>query len=63
MINMSYCRFQNTLQALKECSDALDGLCGELGELSAEERRAAIQLVRTCDAMARDYCDAMEQKP
>ena len=40
MINMSYCRFHNTLYAMRECLDALRD--GE--ELSAEEKRCAYAL-------------------
>lgn len=45
-INMSYCRFQNTLEALKECRDALyDAGPDPFAELSKEEARAARWLI------------------
>ena len=42
MANMSYCRFQNTLDDMRDCirSREADGLKG----LSAEEREAASEL-------------------
>jgi hypothetical protein len=43
MANMSYCRFRNTLQDFEDCFDFLRG-GGE--ELSYEELRAAINLIR-----------------
>lgn len=43
MANMSYCRFQNTLQDLRDCAEhILDD------DLSREETRARIALVDTC---------------
>ena len=42
MANMSYCRFQNTLLALKDCSHYLDD------DLSAEETTARKKLVELC---------------
>lgn len=42
-MNMSYCRFQNTLTAFRECVDAL----GEIDSIeSHEEREAAISLLK-----------------
>jgi len=42
MANMSYCRFHNTLLALKDCSYYLDD------ELSVEETTARKRLVKLC---------------
>lgn len=53
-INMSYCRFQNTLEALRECVDALDEIDYDLKELSSEEGRAAQKLARLCQQFADD---------
>jgi hypothetical protein len=48
-MNMSYCRFQNTLGDLTECKEVLEGIgLGAEESLSPEELRAAIQLVMTC---------------
>lgn len=44
-INMSYCRFQNTLLAVQECSADLGNMLEGQGEtLSREERRACVEL-------------------
>ena len=53
-INMSYCRFQNTLSALIECRDALtDHYCGDpVAELSEEEQTAARRLFKLCHELA-----------
>ena len=53
-INMSYCRFRNTLEALQECADALDEIDCDINKLSSDERRAAKQLARLCWAVAED---------
>ena len=55
MSNMSYCRFQNTLEALRECRDALSENLDTLSSLSEEERSAAAQLFRLCKELADDY--------
>lgn len=44
-INMSYCRFQNTLLAVKECAGDLGDMIEGRGEpLSREERKACVEL-------------------
>lgn len=49
MSNMSYCRFQNTLNDLRDCQDALEELAtGDVEPLSPEELSAAKRLVTTC---------------
>lgn len=49
-MNMSYCRFVNTLRDLRDCEETLraDGL----GGLFVEESRAAKRLIRTCAEIA-----------
>lgn len=50
-MNMSYCRFENTLRALPECQDALENLFeggDEARRLSDEETDAAQGLIKTC---------------
>lgn len=44
MQNMSYCRFQNTLLALRECTDAIEGL----EPLSRDEHYSMKKLVEVC---------------
>lgn len=52
MVNMSYCRFHNTLQDLKSCESVLEEMVdGDPKKLSDEELRAAQDLVSTCLAI------------
>ena len=53
MGNMGYCRFQNTLQDLIDCSDNMD----ENGDLSPEEKRAREKLIDLCAEIAADYAE------
>lgn len=46
MSNMSYCRFQNTLEDLKDCRDALYD--GGLGDLSKDDGLAARRMFTVC---------------
>ena len=56
-MNMAYCRFQNTLAALLECSAALADLSGPrpLEALSDDEEKAARRLLTLCGDMATTY--------
>lgn len=49
MSNMSYCRFRNTLQDLRDCGYALDI---REGGLSKNELEAAISLRNLCEEIA-----------
>ena len=49
MGNMSYCRFQNTLQDLRDCYDHLDD---DLG--SEEEKKARDSLSKLCRRIAQE---------
>ena len=40
-MNMSYCRFQNTVTDLADCMDALEEIDYDLTKLSADEEKAA----------------------
>lgn len=51
-MNMSYCRFENTLQDLIDCDDNLPN-----GDLSNAEARAFAELVELCKAIASKYED------
>jgi len=42
MANMSYCRFQNTVQDLRDCADRINT------KLSEEESRARLVLIELC---------------
>jgi len=46
MANMSYCRFANTLEDLRECEDSFDDIT------SKEELRAAKRLIEVCNRIA-----------
>ena len=52
-INMSYCRFQNTLSALRECRDALEE--DDETDLDEEEAGALRKLLILCSQLAADY--------
>lgn len=55
-INMSYCRFANTLAALRECSQTLEeGAPDPLASLSREEAQAARRLFELCAELAQAY--------
>jgi hypothetical protein len=52
-MNMSYCRFQNTLTDLRDCREALeDFICQSPTDLGREEADAAMRLVMVCDEIA-----------
>ena len=55
MANMSYCRFQNTLDDLRDCRDALMEMGDYEKELDEEEARAAKRLLRICRELADDF--------
>lgn len=55
MGNMSYCRFRNTLEDLRDCNEHLDE---ELN--SAEEIKARDKLLDLCKDIAIDYRDCEE---
>ncbi len=52
MSNMSYCRFQNTLHDLDDCYNHIDD-----DDLSVEEERARIKIIRLCIDITYDYRD------
>lgn len=56
-INMGYCRFANTLEALRECYEALND--GE--ELGTLEHEASIRLIKLCRKIVREYGDEQNQ--
>ena len=56
MSNMSYCRFENTLQDLRDCYDALcEGI--NKSELSEYEQRALPELLELCKSIASEFED------
>lgn len=52
MSNMSYCRFQNTVQDFQDC---LDNIYED--DLSKDERRARIRLIKLAYEMVQDFLD------
>ncbi len=50
MANMSYCRFQNTLQDLQDCYDNMDD-----EDLSPEEMSARTRMIKLCIEIASWY--------
>lgn len=51
MSNISYCRFQNALNDLEDCYEAL----GNNENLSSEEQSAAIRLIKLCGDIFGDF--------
>lgn len=57
MSNMSYCRFSNTLHALRDCQSFMiefvdvDDAAGEIG---SEEFKAMKSLIKLCKAIAEE---------
>lgn len=56
-MNMSYCRFENTLNDLQDCAGALDE--NGMKSLSTDERRAAERMIDLC----RDMAEAFAEEP
>lgn len=50
MPNMSYCRFSNTLEDLRDCDDHLND-----NDLSEGEAKAREKLIKLCICIADDY--------
>ncbi len=58
MANMSYCRFHNTLLALRDCKEALDNAADDEEELpreGSEERWAMVRLIEVCKQIADEH--------
>ena len=60
MSNMAYCRFENTLDDLRDCERALDDISGELSDLSDEEAIAAHRLLKVCQRLMKNYGHVVE---
>jgi hypothetical protein len=60
MSNMSYCRFENTLKDLEDCSEALGNGEAEDSELNEYEKKAKEKLIKLCVSIACDYGDCSE---
>lgn len=57
MANMSYCRFENTLEDLRDCYDHMDDDASDMNEYEIPAREKLIEL---CVTIARDYGDLEE---
>lgn len=59
MANMSYCRFQNTSLALRDCKEALDeirhGNEEELPKKGSDEHWAMVHLIEICKYVADNH--------
>jgi hypothetical protein len=55
-MNMSYCRFENTLRDLRDCYHNLDS-----DDLSQSEFYARKQMVELCMSIACEYEDVLSQ--
>lgn len=53
MINMHHCRFQNTLEALRECCETLE--YDDASDLSESEQNALAHLMKLCEKLGRFY--------
>ena len=54
-MNMSYCRFQNTVLDLADCMDALEEINYDLTKLSADEEKAARRLIEICQEIGGQF--------
>lgn len=54
-MNMSYCRFQNTVIDLVDCLRALEEIDFNTSELSEAEAKAACHLIEICQEIAGQY--------
>lgn len=52
-MNMSYCRFENTLEDLRDCARSMND--GESDDLSEIEERSRNELIRLCIEIAKYY--------
>jgi len=61
MSNMSYCRFENTVRDLQDCSYALEEMTeDDTEQLSKSETRAKKRLIQLCVDIADAYGDQDE---
>ena len=58
MPNMSYCRFENIVDDMRDCESALDEISGNIEQLESEsERKYAKRFIQICKRIASDYED------
>ena len=63
-MNMSYCRFRNTLGDLDDCYDVLleKGVAGAKQDADPEEQRAIQLLIKMCKHIAEDYYETRKDR-
>ena len=54
-MNMSYCRFQNTVIDLADCLRALEEIDFDLKKLSKDEAKAACRLIEICQEIGGQF--------
>lgn len=54
-MNLSYCRFQNTLRDLQDCEEHFDD-----DDLSEEEKRARDRMLKLCKRIVDDHEDEVK---
>ena len=54
--NMDYCKYENTLAALRQCQEAMTEFEGQ-EDLSESEERAKRQLLELCRMLAQKYLE------
>ena len=65
MANMSYCRFQNTLIDLEDCEERMmdfNSLEDAQEELSPEEFRAFLRMLKLCKQISEDNEHLLENE-
>ncbi len=55
MGNMSYCRFENTLNDLRDCEEALNNIYDEVTEMSSYEKNAVVELIELCKTITDNW--------
>ena len=56
MSNMGYCRFESTVPDLRDCLEHMDQ-----EDLSKDEKKARLRLIRLCVEIASDYGEEVEE--
>lgn len=56
-MNMSYCRFQNTLGDLRDCAEHFDD-----DGLSDEEHTARLRMLRLCKKLVERFADELVEE-
>lgn len=57
MVNMSYCRFENTYKGLEECMDYINN-----NSFSASESKYRQKLIKLCIEIAEDFKEESEEE-